>query len=461
VTAPFPRVAILGGGPGGLISAYLLEKRLPGALRITLYEASGRLGGKLLSPSFKSCSGLHYEAGAAEFYDYSQHGPDPLKELIAELGLETSPMCGGTVFLDGKILGSPDDLGSHFGAKAAASLSRFDQLARDAISPADYYESDWRADRGDPLARKRFDELLADISEPAVRRYLRTVTHSDLACEPHQTSASYGLQNYLLDSPDYMRLYGINGGNEKLTRELARRISATVLLRHPVQRVRRATGTPEYLVESRGPEGTREDAFDFVVAALPNDCLPTIRWQGATLERAMEEHHQFYDRPAHYLRVTALFERPFWREFTQGSFFMIDAFGGTCLYDESSRFDAQGHGVLGWLLSGEDALRLSNLPDAALIETVLEALPPRIPRQSARLLEAQVHRWANSVNGLPGGFPAREPDSRHQPDPTGAPELFVVGDYLFDATINGVLDSADTVSEWIVSMVDPTFQALG
>ena len=40
----------------------------------------------------------------------------------------------------------------------------------------------------------------------------------------------------------------------------------------------------------------------------------------------------------------------------------------------------------------------------------------------------------------------RDPDyERHLPDPEQHPDLFVVGDYLFDATINGVLDSVDTV----------------
>jgi hypothetical protein len=51
---------------------------------------------------------------------------------------------------------------------------------------------------------------------------------------------------------------------------------------------------------------------------------------------------------------------------------------------------------------------------------------------------------------MPGGFPAREPDSRHQPEPEQHPELFVVGDYLFDSTLNGVLDSADVAAEWIL-----------
>ena len=34
------------------------------------------------------------------------------------------------------------------------------------------------------------------------------------------------------------------------------------------------------------------------------------------------------------------------------------------------------------------------------------------------------------------------------------PDLFVVGDYLFDSTINGVLDSADVVAEWILEEIE-------
>ncbi len=42
---------------------------------------------------------------------------------------------------------------------------------------------------------------------------------------------------------------------------------------------------------------------------------------------------------------------------------MLDAFGGCCVYDESSRGEDGPYGVLGWLLGGEAALTFSNFED--------------------------------------------------------------------------------------------------
>jgi hypothetical protein len=33
------------------------------------------------------------------------------------------------------------------------------------------------------------------------------------------------------------------------------------------------------------------------------------------------------------------------------------------------------------------------------------------------------------------------------------PNLFLVGDYLFDSTLNGVLDSADYVAAWLAAQI--------
>src|SRR5579862_7254677 len=64
------RIAIIGGGPGGLLTAYLLQRRASHPFEATIFESTSRLGGKISSPRF-SAAPVSYEAGAAELYDYS------------------------------------------------------------------------------------------------------------------------------------------------------------------------------------------------------------------------------------------------------------------------------------------------------------------------------------------------------------------------------------------------------
>ena len=53
---------------------------------------------------------------------------------------------------------------------------------------------------------------------------------------------------------------------------------------------------------------------DYVVVALPSTALSSIHWRSEALEIAMDKHVGYFDRPGHYIRVTFLFKRPFWRE---------------------------------------------------------------------------------------------------------------------------------------------------
>ena len=96
-------LAIVGGGPGGLMSAWYLKKKLGELCRVTIFEASDRVGGKILTRKFDSAPAM-YEAGVAEIYDYSMTGPDPLRELIQHFGLQTIPMDAEQVQLDGELL---------------------------------------------------------------------------------------------------------------------------------------------------------------------------------------------------------------------------------------------------------------------------------------------------------------------------------------------------------------------
>jgi hypothetical protein len=96
---------------------------------------------------------------------------------------------------------------------------------------------------------------------------------------------------------------------------------------------------------------------------------------------------------------------------------------------------------------------MANLDDATLIREVLEALPSPLRHGRGLAIEGRVHRWLSSVNALPGGYPSVDVRERHLPNPAQHPGLFLVGDYLFDSTLNGVLDSADFVTDSLVSEV--------
>ena len=46
------RVAIVGGGPGGLFTAWHLEAKAGTECDITIFEATGRVGGKIVTGQF-------------------------------------------------------------------------------------------------------------------------------------------------------------------------------------------------------------------------------------------------------------------------------------------------------------------------------------------------------------------------------------------------------------------------
>lgn len=440
-----PRIAIVGGGPGGLLTAFFLQRMTNRPLRMTLFEASRRLGGKVLTPSFRAAP-VRYEAGAAELYDYTPVGEDPLRDLVAELGLPTTPLGGATVVVDGDAIANLDDLADSLGGDARRAVETFDLRARGMMTPREFYASD----EAPPPAMETFTGVLDRIRHPAARRYVEAMIHSDLATEPDLTSTSYGLQNYLMNDPAYMRLYCIAGGNEQLIDALAARITADIRLGTKVTEIRAVDDGGFELVSDhdRGDAGER---FDAVVVALPLQHLATVQCAGEDLAAAIRRHVARFDHPAHYLRVTALFDEPFWRGRIDGGYLMLDAFGGCCLYDESAREPEPRHGVLGWLLGGAAAEEWAGRDDDALVAAAIDSLPAWLGDARPHLLETRVHRWTGAVSALPGGWRSPGIDRRHQPDPAGHPHLLVVGDYLYDSTLNGVLDSAEHVAGWLAA----------
>src|SRR5277367_6515390 len=130
---PF-KVAIIGGGPGGMFTAWHLAAKAGPSCHITVFEASDRLGGKIQTGQFAGVG--PYEAGVAEIYDYSRLGPDPLHDLIVnDLGLQHKYLHGGPCVLDGKIILDVDDLAQAFGRRTRDEAKSFRERAADLLKP--------------------------------------------------------------------------------------------------------------------------------------------------------------------------------------------------------------------------------------------------------------------------------------------------------------------------------------
>ncbi len=444
-------IGIVGGGPGGLMAARQFLAKCPGRARLTVIEASDRLGGKLVTRRFPQ-SGIAYAAGVAEIYDYQALGDDPLARLIADLGLSSTPMGSRTVVLGDRILGSMDTVERELGADARRQIEAFHRFCADAISPAEYYESRTDTPSSRTLARTNgLDLLHSHVADDGARRYLRAAMHSDIAAPLHLTNGINTVRNVLMDVDGYIELRSVDGGVQCLTDALAQDLiakdAAEFVMGTRAKRIGRGADG-RYRVETHGPAGAAVREFDVLVVALPLGALSQVEWSGEELDDAMARHIRHFDRPGHYLRVSVLFEKPFWREHIAGDWWISDAFGGCCVYDESARSDCGTHGVLGWLIAGNAALEMANLDDAQVTARVLESLPSSLRGDGASLKrEVAVHRWLASVNAVPGGMAERDIFTNHVPEPAGHPALYVVGDYLFDSTINAVVDSADAATD--------------
>ena len=95
---------------------------------------------------------------------------------------------------------------------------------------------------------------------------------------------------------------------------------------------------------------------------------------------------------------------------------------------------------------------MANHSDEELISAAINSLPSHREEAKELFCEAKIHRWLGAVSAQPGGFQQRGNDAKHCPDAGTCPHLLVVGYYLFDSTLNGVLDSADYAAGWITSM---------
>ena len=276
----------------------------------TVFEADTRLGGKIKTCQFAGVG--PYEAGAAEIYDYSRLGPDPLHDLIVrELGLPIKYISGGPCVIDGKIMVETEDLAKPFGERARDEALSFRKRCADLLNPEDYYLSVAEEDNAHPWLKIPGDALLErEFTDDVARRYIRAMAHSDVAADPHLTNGLTFLKNVLMDVDGYMDIFAVVGGNEQIMTRLVEELDAEIRMNANVTAVEPlADGTYRLEMQVNGHEETV--TADYVVVALPLTALSSIHWRSEALEIAMDKHVGYFDRPGHYIRATLSIQAAF------------------------------------------------------------------------------------------------------------------------------------------------------
>jgi protoporphyrinogen oxidase len=436
------RICIIGGGPGGLFTARFLLRKEP-SVDITVLEATPRFGGKILTKQFEAAPVI-YEAGVAELY-HPKKLDDTLLDLLKEYGFSFIKMGGDASIYKGRVVIDMNAIKDVVGESCWKSLTEFIRLGKQHRKPEDFAGAGWPADNNHPWSKLTLREVLDKyVLNGDAKMFFEKIIKSDLATEPGITNGAYGFDNYLVDDPDYCQIYTVTEGISSLIKAMTQELSGKVklLANSPVRSVKPIDSG--YRVVYKDEERLIADEFDAVIVCLPVQWIPSVDF-GGSLGSAVADHFAYYHYPAHYLRVACLFQKPFWHEAVgKGSYFRLDAFGGCCVYDETSRYPHPPYGVLNWLIAGSNAEAMSNLDDSLLITRAMESLPPELANQAKDLLvEGHVHRWIGSVNGQPGGLPVQDIKTKHLVDPKNHPTFVMVGDYLFDSTLNGLIDSAD------------------
>jgi monoamine oxidase len=247
-------ILIAGAGLAGLTAAHdLLNK----GANVTVIEARGRIGGRVLTTREPFHFRQHAEAGA----DLIDEGQTEICRLIGQLGLRRSEI------LPGGFTGIRQD---RSGRRIKGRKGWFELEKR--LTPEI---------RSFCLAEQRWDGGVADaLARESVAQWLRRTRASKALRD-----TAIGMRGFFLADPDALsllalvdqfadggapgaeRMFRISGGNDRLTERLARPLGGRLLLQTVLRRVGQTAKGIAATVESQGRR--QELRADYLICAMP------------------------------------------------------------------------------------------------------------------------------------------------------------------------------------------------
>jgi monoamine oxidase len=267
-----PRTAVVGAGVAGLNCAYKLRKA---AVPVTVYEAAGRTGGRMLTAKDLMAPGLTTEMGG-EFID---SGHEEMLALVREFKLSMWD------FQD--LQGVKDEAfyfnGSH--RTEAQVIREFIPLATKIAADSETLgeEVSYREHgNGQKLDRTSIAEYLDVIGARGwIRDLLEVAYVTEYGLEADEQSSLNLIFLIGTDTEDGFEAFGesderytVKGGNQRVCDELAKRLDGAIEMRHKLTAIT-AKGSGYVLTFDTGGK-TIDRTFDSVVLTLPFTMLREV-----------------------------------------------------------------------------------------------------------------------------------------------------------------------------------------
>ena len=384
-------VAIVGAGIAGLTAAWRLRQQ---GVRVRVYEAQNRIGGRMLSLRNHFADGQVIELGG-ELIDT---GHAHIRKLAGELGLVLDDLLDGdgdhdTWYFDGRAIGEAEIVRAF--APVAAAIER--DLAAAGDGDYDYTDANPKFRELDALSIAQWFDR--NGVNGWLRKLLDVAYTTEMGLEIDRQSALNFLTFIGTEDKEAFRIFGasderfhVRGGNDLIPQGLAAKLSDAIEPGHVLEAIR--GDADGYVLSFRKGEAAREVRAGQVVLALPFTLLRKVRIDVELPERKRNAIENLaYGSNA---KLMIGFERRVWREHHANGASMSDLAYQTSW--DTSRKQAGSAGALTNFTGGRHGIELGQGTPKQQAEAAvrdLERVFPGIAAARGNAAEARMH-WPSN-----------------------------------------------------------------
>jgi monoamine oxidase len=453
------RIAIIGAGLAGLVA---LDRLVAAGFDATIYEARGRVGGRVLTSNGLPEAGLYVEDGA--HLVNTNHADILALAKRFDIGLiDRGAMVTHEVFVvDGKAV-TEADLIAEFRPLAA-------RIAADAALVDEDFDT--HGARFDTMSVRQYLDAAGAAASPRARALIEATIRTEFGSEPDEVSALELFFNLPAIDTDRVALisgsderYSLAGGSSTIPRALAAPLMDRIRTGHALLGLRRKSKA----VELRFANGAMVVA-DRVIVTAPAQVLRSIDfgdtlpapWLALTRELSCGRNEKinagYATRP--WEPVTGAGGAA-WAARTGGDPGLFSEFWGA-----SAGQDAVPAGVLTWFFGGNQTSGLADLSPEAMVRVCEREIAPAVPGLAARSVRRTAWAMDPFAQGaysrfLPGQltrfarhFWVEEEDGKVTAPLSSGPILFA-GEHLSDAHtgyMNGAAQTGRLAAEQLIGM---------